>query len=75
MPNEWNLGIKLTHLSRDPLSILSYPSGFGGHSDVLEAFAAFSNAYFSPHVPINEDEAPTRAQCLEYMSRTPDNPI
>lgn len=49
---------------------LSYPQGFGGDPELLEALAAFFNRYFSPHVPVESAHVvagPGATSCLSAL--------
>ncbi|KAI0139752.1 1-aminocyclopropane-1-carboxylate synthase [Pestalotiopsis sp. NC0098] len=51
-------------------SHFSYPRGFSGDPDLLEAYARFFNNYFSPHVPVLPSHlatAPGAAGCIDAL--------
>jgi aspartate/methionine/tyrosine aminotransferase len=49
---------------------LSYPRGFSGDPELLNAYANFFNKYFSPHVPVEAahlSTAPGAAGCIDAL--------
>jgi gliotoxin/aspirochlorine biosynthesis aminotransferase len=49
---------------------LSYPTGFAGDSELLDALAKFFNAHFNPHIPVEATHlatAPGAASSLDAL--------
>ncbi|PGH15386.1 hypothetical protein AJ80_05570 [Polytolypa hystricis UAMH7299] len=75
----WLLRQELMELFKDGLNQefgsrhFSYPNGFSGDPDLVEALSKFFNEYFAPHVPVESSHiatAPGAASCLDALLHT-----